>query len=73
MPNLLLSVCVIECDQRFLSVGKSNGTITSPSYPSGYPLNITCLYYIDGLVSQENLEKTRLEFEDFDVPSSNTL
>ena len=57
-----------ECDQRVLSEGESNGTITSPGYPGNYPLNVTCHYYIDGLMDRQNLEKARLSFDIFDIP-----
>ena len=65
---MLLSGIFSECDQRVLSTGESNGTITSPGYPDRYPLNVTCRYYVDGLVDRQNLEKARLTFEYFDLP-----
>ena len=58
----------VECDQRVLSSGESNGSIISPMFPSPYPLNITCRYYVDGLVDQQNLEKAKLVFDYFDIP-----
>ena len=66
-----MCVCafVSECNQRVFSTGESNGTITSPSFPHNYPLNVTCLYYIDGLIDTQNLEKAQLTFEQFDMPT----
>ena len=52
-----------------MSLGESNGTITSPRFPSAYPLNVTCKYYVDGLVDQQNLEKVKLLFDFFDIPN----
>lgn len=57
-----------ECDQMVLSTGESSGTITSPNYPGDYPLNITCHYYIDGLVDKHHLEKAKLFLDEFDIP-----
>lgn len=61
-------LCFSECDQRVLSDKETNGTITSPNFPGNYPLNITCRYYIDGLVDRQNLEKAKLTFEYFEIP-----
>jgi hypothetical protein len=59
-----------ECDQRVLSSGEINGTVTSPNFPRHYPRNVTCLYYIDGLIDRENLELVRFNFETVDIPST---
>lgn len=59
-----------ECDQRVLSTGETNGTVISPNFPHHYPLNITCRYYIDGLMDIQNLEKAELTFDRFDLPKS---
>ena len=58
-----------ECDQRVCSRGETNGTIVTPNYPDHYPPNITCKFYLDGLVDKQNLEKAELRFISFDVPS----
>ncbi|KAK2162714.1 hypothetical protein LSH36_93g07053, partial [Paralvinella palmiformis] len=57
------------CDQRVCSRGETNGTIITPNYPDRYPPNITCKFYLDGLVDKQNLEKTELRFMSFDLPS----
>ena len=58
-----------ECDQMVLSDGESSGVVTSPNYPRHYPINVTCHYYIDGLVDRQNLEKVKLLFDDFHLPT----
>ncbi|ELU17589.1 hypothetical protein CAPTEDRAFT_178835 [Capitella teleta] len=58
-----------QCDQRVFSNGETNGTINSPNYPSTYPLNVSCTYYIDGLVDTQNLEKVEFAFDRFDIPT----
>ena len=71
--SMIMMVCVCvpfaECDQRVLSTGESNGTIITPNYPNRYPLNVLCHYYIDGLMDRQNLEKAKLNFEQFDIPT----
>jgi len=62
-------VLSIECDQVIFSEGETYGNVTSPYYPKSYPLNITCIYYIDGLQDKRNLEKVELEMEDIDIPN----
>jgi len=52
-----------------LSDGESSGIVTSPNYPQHYPVNVSCHYYIDGLVDKQNLEKVKLHFDDFDLPT----
>jgi len=71
--NICLVVCA-ECDQMVLSDGESSGIVTSPNYPHNYPINVSCHYYIDGLVDKQNLEKVKLVFDDFHLPTvSNRL
>ena len=50
---------------------ESNGTIISPNYPHPYPLGVRCLYFIDGLVNIQNLEKVRLDFNELSIPVLN--
>ncbi|XP_064617655.1 bone morphogenetic protein 1-like isoform X2 [Liolophura sinensis] len=59
-----------ECDQRILSQMESNGSFISPGYPKQFPINVTCRYYLDGLMDRDNLEKVRVDFEDFNIPGS---
>lgn len=52
-----------------LSEGESSGVVTSPNYPHNYPVDVSCHYYIDGLVDKQNLEKVKLLFDDFNLPT----
>lgn len=61
-----------ECDSRVRSSGESSGMITSPNYPNSSPPNITCYYYIDGLIDTENLEKVILDFSTIQLPSNDS-
>ena len=56
-----------ECDQVIFSGGETSGTVTSPYYPRPYPLNVQCIYYIDGLHDKQNLEKVRVTVTDIDI------
>lgn len=58
------------CDMRVISNSSRNGTINSPRYPKNFPVNITCIYYIDGHYSQDRLEKVKIKFTDFSIPGS---
>lgn len=64
------NIVITECDQRVMSEGESNGTITSPDFPHTYPESVTCHYFVDGLVDRQNLEKVKLTFDVLDIPSS---
>jgi len=66
--SVCVCVCVIECDQVIFSENESSGTVTSPYYPHPYPLNVRCIYYIDGLHDKQNLEKVQLTITDIDIP-----
>ena len=57
-----------ECDVRVKSNGETSGEIVSPNYPGTSPPNITCFYYIDGLIDQDNLEKVMLTFSNVNLP-----
>ncbi len=59
-----------ECDQRILSKSQSSGVVYSPNYPYPYLPKIVCRYFVYGLQDQQNLERVRLSFEIFDVPSN---
>lgn len=58
-----------QCDQVIFSERESSGTVTSPYYPDSYPLNVRCIYYIDGLHDKQHLEKVKLTITDIDIPS----
>ena len=61
-----------ECDQVIFSGGETRGTVTSPYYPAPYPLNVRCIYYLDGLHDKQNLEKVQLTITDLDIPGTST-
>jgi len=61
-----------ECDQRIMSQGESKGVILSPNYPSAYPLNLKCHYYVDGLDNRDDLEVANLQFLDLNIPTSDS-
>ncbi|XP_014770360.1 tolloid-like protein 2 isoform X3 [Octopus bimaculoides] len=70
IPKDATHILGTECDVRVVSSKESNGTISSPGYHSNFPANVTCHYYIDGLMDKQNLEKARIKFMDFDIPGS---
>lgn len=70
IPKDATHILGTECDVRVVSTKESNGTISSPGYHSNFPSNVTCHYYIDGLMDKQNLEKARIKFMDFDIPGS---
>ena len=59
-----------ECDQKILSQGQSQGNVYSPNYPFPYLPKIVCRYFIYGLQDPQHLERVRLDFDKFDVPST---
>lgn len=52
-----------ECDIRVRSNRESVHYIQSPNFPEMFPSNTTCTYVLDGLQSDQNLEKVILHFE----------
>ncbi|KAL4233470.1 hypothetical protein ACF0H5_008151 [Mactra antiquata] len=54
-----------ECDVRISSNGGSEGSIESPGYPTDFPRNTTCRYYLDGEMNRLRLEKVKVNFKDF--------
>lgn len=54
-----------ECDIRIRSTGGSNGTFKSPGYPSSFPTNTTCRFFLDGEMNMGRLEKVKVQFRDF--------
>ncbi|CAG5135827.1 unnamed protein product, partial [Candidula unifasciata] len=60
----------LECDQRILSGKESNGTFVSPGYPANFKQGIVCRYYMDGLMDEQNLEKVKVSFFDFNIPGN---
>lgn len=59
-----------ECDQKILSKKGSQGNVYSPNYPFPYHAHVVCRYYIYGLQDTQNLEKVKLDFEKFEIPSN---
>lgn len=79
--KLFIAVCEIicmliysflECDQKVLSRKESSGYVYSPNYPYIYLPNTLCKYYIYGLQDNQNLERVKLIFEMFDIPSNDS-
>ncbi|KAH9490912.1 hypothetical protein Btru_039781, partial [Bulinus truncatus] len=58
-----------ECDLRILSYKESHGTIVSPGYP-GEARGVVCHYYLDGLMDDQNLEKVKISFTNFNIPGN---
>ncbi|XP_035216959.1 cubilin-like, partial [Stegodyphus dumicola] len=58
-----------ECDQKILSKKESSGNVYSPNYPFPYHQNTVCKYYIYGLQDNQDLERVRMIFEKFEIPS----
>ena len=57
--------CLSECDIRIKSTGGANGTFQSPGYPSSFPRNSTCRFFLDGEMNTGRLEKVKVQFRDF--------
>ncbi|XP_055889902.1 cubilin-like isoform X3 [Biomphalaria glabrata] len=58
-----------ECDLRIMSYKESHGTIVSPGYP-GDARGVVCHYYLDGLMDDQNLEKVKISFTNFNIPGN---
>lgn len=61
-----------ECDVRIRSRGETSGTIVTPNFPGSAPPHITCVFYIDGLVDTQNLEKVMLTFDSAHLPGTSS-
>ena len=59
-----------ECDQTILSKKGSSGVVYSPNYPFPYIPGISCRYFIYGLQDAQHFERVKLDFEKFDIPTT---
>ncbi|XP_055936422.1 cubilin-like isoform X1 [Argiope bruennichi] len=59
-----------QCDQKILSKRGSSGLVCSPNYPYPYHPDVICRYYIYGMQDAQRLERVRLKFEKFEIPST---
>ncbi|XP_063545842.1 cubilin isoform X1 [Cydia strobilella] len=59
-----------ECDQKILSKKESSGFVYHPNYPFPYIQKVVCRYFIYGMQDSQNLERVRLEFQNFSIPKS---
>ena len=59
-----------ECDQTILSRKGSSGVVYSPNYPFPYIPGIICRYFIYGLQDAQHFERVKIEFEKFDIPTT---
>ncbi|KPJ04342.1 Dorsal-ventral patterning tolloid-like protein 1 [Papilio xuthus] len=57
-----------ECDQKILSKKESTGFVYHPNYPFPYIQKVVCRYFIYGMQDSQNLERVRLEFQNFSIP-----
>ncbi|XP_026333474.1 CUB domain-containing protein 2 [Hyposmocoma kahamanoa] len=57
-----------ECDQKILSKKESTGYVYHPNYPFPYIQKVVCRYFIYGMQDSQNLERVRLEFQNFSIP-----
>lgn len=58
-----------ECDQKILSRKESNGSVVSPNYPFPFIPKVVCRYFIYGMQDAQHLERVKLEFSIFEIPS----
>ncbi|XP_069357624.1 cubilin isoform X2 [Maniola hyperantus] len=56
-----------ECDQKILSKKESTGFVYHPNYPFPYIPKVVCRYFIYGMQDSQNLERVRLEFQNFSI------
>ncbi|XP_022127988.2 dorsal-ventral patterning tolloid-like protein 1 isoform X2 [Pieris rapae] len=61
-----------ECDQKILSKKESSGFVYHPNYPFPYIQKVVCRYFIYGMQDSQNLERVRLEFQNFSIPKDNS-
>ncbi|CAH2085253.1 unnamed protein product [Euphydryas editha] len=61
-----------ECDQKILSKKESTGFVYHPNYPFPYIQKVVCRYFIYGMQDSQNLERVRLEFQNFSIPKNQT-
>ena len=47
-----------------------SGYVYSPNYPFPYLPKIVCRYFVYGLQDPQHLERVRLDFDKFDVPTN---
>lgn len=59
-----------ECDQKIESRKGSSGVVYSPNYPFPYIPGIQCRYFLLGLKDDQHLERVRVDFEKFDIPTT---
>ncbi|XP_045520897.1 cubilin isoform X2 [Pieris brassicae] len=59
-----------ECDQKILSKKESSGFVYHPNYPFPYIQKVVCRYFIYGMQDSQNLERVRLEFQNFSIPKN---
>ncbi|XP_043504117.1 dorsal-ventral patterning tolloid-like protein 1 isoform X1 [Polistes fuscatus] len=61
-----------ECDQKILSKKKSFGFVVSPNFPFPYMPKVVCRYFVYGMQDSQHLERVRLDFMVFEIPTSGT-
>lgn len=60
----------LECDQKILSKRGSTGMVFSPNYPYPYHPNVVCRYYVYGMQDAQRLERVKVQFEKFEIPTN---
>ncbi|KAG8192223.1 hypothetical protein JTE90_014084 [Oedothorax gibbosus] len=58
-----------QCDQKILSKRGSNGSVFSPNWPYIYHPNVVCRYYVYGMQDVQRLERVKLSFDKFEIPT----
>merc|ERR1719454_711558 len=68
----LIAWCQASCGQTHFN--GTSGKITSYNYPSNYPRNEFCIYYLDPIVPNDGQNyKIVFEFLDIDIPSRSAI